>query len=228
MKNFCGLALAIAMVFAAHAADALTITSSSVTITSADVGQTFTINYNGTSGGSTIAGLTASAVFTVTAVTNNSITLSALMTNTSSSPITASRISAFGFDTNPNLQSATASGFFNTTVLNSSLPSGFGNIDFCVKNGQNNNCSGGGGTGITIGANGTTTMVLTFGSSITNGVTFSNFGVRYQSIAGAGNVTSAVGHGTPGTPPIPEPTSAAVFGLGALILGASLRKQKLF
>jgi hypothetical protein len=31
--------------------------------------------------------------------------------------------------------------------------------------------------------------------------------------------------GTPTTPPIPEPTSMAVFGLGALMVGAALRKR---
>jgi hypothetical protein len=31
--------------------------------------------------------------------------------------------------------------------------------------------------------------------------------------------------GTPSTPPVPEPTAMAVFGLGALIVGAALRKR---
>jgi hypothetical protein len=188
------------------------------------VGQSFTITYDGQSGGSTIGGLSASAVYTVSAVTSSSITLSVALTNTSSSPITASRVSAFGFDTDPNLVGASATGFFGGVVFGSSLPSQFGSLEFCAKNGQLNNCHGGGGTGIALGATGTTTLVLDVGSTA-KGVTFSNFGVRYQSITGAGAVTSAVGRGTPGTPPIPEPTSMAVFGLGALIVGAALRKR---
>jgi PEP-CTERM motif len=167
------------------------------------------------------------AVMTVVGVSSTSITLSVAITNTSSSPITGLRVSVFGFDTNPNVLSAAATGFFSGTVVQSGLqlPSGFGSIEMCVKNGQLNNCSGGGGTGISLGQSGTTNLTLNFSSIGASGVTFSNFGVRYQSITGAGNVTSAVGRGTPQTPPIPEPASMAVFGLGALMVGAALRKR---
>jgi hypothetical protein len=218
------LAVAV-LALLATSSNALTITATDVTVTAADVGQSFTVDYDGfVNGGSVINGLTSSAVMSVVAVSSTSITLSVAITNTSSSPITGSRVSVFGFDTNPNVVSAAASGFFSGTVVKSGLqlPSGFGSIEMCVKNGQTNNCSGGGGTGIAMGASGTTTLTLNFSSIGASGVTFSNFGVRYQSLSGAGNVTSAVGRGTP-TPPIPEPTSMAVFGLGALIVGAALR-----
>jgi PEP-CTERM motif len=216
------LALAVAVLLVAPASQALTITASDVTVTAADVGQSFTISYDGQSSGTTISGLTASAVYTVTAVTANSISLSVLLSNTSSNPISASRVSVFGFDTNPNVTSASASGAFGTTVLGGALPSGFGSIELCFKNGQGNNCQGGGGTGISLGQSGTTNLTLNFASIGASGVTFSNFGVRYQSIVGAGGITSAVGRGTP---PVPEPASMALFGLGALIVGASLRKR---
>jgi hypothetical protein len=219
------LLLVPAFLLLSAVSNALTVSATDVTITSADVGQSFTVDYNGFINGSTIInGLTASAIYTVSGVTSTSITLTVAMTNTSSSPITGSRISAFGFDTNPNLTSATASGFFSGTVLNSAFPSQFGSIELCVKNGQTNNCSGGGGTGITLGQNGTTTVTVNFSSIGSSGVTLSNFGVRYQSITGSNLTTSAVGRGTT-TPPIPEPTSMAVFGLGALIVGAALRKR---
>jgi hypothetical protein len=195
--------------------------SQAVTITSSDVGDSFVIVYDGQSDGSTIAGLTASATFTVTGFTSNSLTLEVELTNTSSGPITDSRISVFGFDTDPTLASADASGFFVGTVLNGALPSGFGSIDLCVKNGQTNNCQGGGGTGIGIGATETTTVTLGFSGPI-DSITLSNFGVRYQSIVGAGATTSAVGRGTP---PVPEPSSIALFALGAGIVGASLHRR---
>jgi hypothetical protein len=226
MRNLTRFAAALVLFAAASASQALTITATDVTITSADVGQTFSISYNGFVNTSTIVnGLTASAVYTVQAVSSTSITLAVDMTNTSSSPITSSRVSVFGFDTNPNITGAIATGAFNVTVQGGSLPSGFGAIELCVKNGQGNNCQGGGGTGIAQGATGTTTLTLNFASIGASGVTLSNFGVRYQSIAGAGNVTSAVGRGTPGTPPVPEPAAMALFGLGALIVGAKLRKR---
>jgi len=221
------LLVALFALAVASASSALTITATDVTVTSADVGQSFTIIYDGQTSGNVINGLTASAVYTVQAVSSTSITLSVAMSNTSSSPITSSRVSVFGFDTNPNITSATASGAFNVTVQGGALPSGFGNIEVCFKNGQGNNCQGGGGTGITLGQSGSTNLVLNFSSIGASGVTFSNFGVRYQSIAGAGNITSAVGKGTPGTPPVPEPGAMAVFGLGALLVGAALRKRVL-
>jgi hypothetical protein len=218
------LLLALSFLFAT-ASTALTVTATDVTVTSADVGQSFAINYDGQTGGNVINGLTASAVMSIVSVSSTSITLSVAITNTSSSPISGSRVSVFGFDTNPNVVSAVASGAFGGTVMGGQLPSGFGSIELCVKNGQTNNCSGGGGTGITLGQSGTTNLTLNFASIGASGVTFSNFGVRYQSITGAGNVTSAVGRGTPQSPPIPEPASIAVFGLGALIVGTALRKR---
>jgi hypothetical protein len=211
----------LAALLVASASQAFTIDASGVTITAADVNDSFVIVYDGQSDGSPIAGLSASATFTVTAFSGNSLTLEVELTNTSSSPITDSRVSVFGFDTNPTLASADASGFFVGTVLDGALPSGFGSIDLCVKNGQTNNCQGGGGTGIGIGDTETTTVTLFFGADIEN-VTLSNFGVRYQSIVGAGDTTSAVGRGTP---PVPEPSAIALFALGAGIVGASLRRR---
>jgi len=222
------LLAAAVLALLATSSNALTVTATDVTVTAADVGQSFTVDYNGfVNGGTVVNGLTSSAVMTVVGVSSTSITLSVAITNTSSSPITGSRVSVFGFDTNPNVISAAATGFFTGTVVKSGLqlPSGFGSIEMCVKNGQLNNCSGGGGTGISLGQSGTTNLTLNFTSIGASGVTFSNFGVRYQSITGAGNVSSAVGRGTPQTPPIPEPASLAVFGLGALMVGAALRKR---
>jgi hypothetical protein len=225
MRAIRSLVLASAALLASGSAQALSITATDVTITSGDVGQTFSISYNGFVNTSTIvSGLTASALYTVQSVSSTSITLSVDMTNTTSSPLT-SRVSVFGFDTDPSITGATASGAFNVTVQNSALPSGFGAIELCVKNGQANGCQGGGGTGIAQGTTGTTTLTLNFASIGASGVTLSNFGVRYQSITGAGNVNSAVGRGTPGTPPVPEPAAMALFGVGALIVGAKLRKR---
>lgn len=215
------LVTSLAALLLASASQAFTITASGVTITAADVNGSFVIVYDGQSDGSPIAGLSASATFTVTAFGDDSITLVVALTNTSSSPITDSRVSVFGFDTSPTVDSASATGFFVGTVLDGALPSGFGAIDLCVKNGQTNNCQGGGGTGIGFGDTGTTTLTLGFVGPI-DSVTLSNFGVRYQSIVGAGDTTSAVGRGTP---PIPEPASIALFALGAGIVGASLHRR---
>ncbi len=217
-------AITIAMMLVAGAAQALTITSSGVNVTAGDVGQSFTITYAAQNGGNTINGLTATTVYTVTGVTGTSISLSAVLSNTSSAPIVGSSVSLFGFDTNPDVSSASASGAFGSTVLGGSLPSGFGAIELCFTN-NSNRCRGGGG-GIRIGQSGTTNLTLNFGAIGDGGVTFSNFGVRYQSVVGAGSVVNAVGRGrTTTAPPVPEPAATAVFGLGALLVGAALRKR---
>ena len=203
-----------------------------ITLGAANIGTNYTLNYNGFSDGTTISGLTGSTTFTLTGISGNDYTFGYSVANTSSTPITASRISSFAFNTNPDIASATSTGAFSYTTLNSNYPNGIGNVDVCFKDASTGSCAGGGGGGLTIGESGTGTFTLSFSQPISS-LTLSDFYLRYQSITGAGNVTSASGAGTltgtsggtSGGTSVPEPGMLRLLSLG-LIGTALLRRRR--
>ncbi len=165
-----------------------------ITLDGSSIGNNYTFTYNGFSDGTTINGLTGSTTFTLTAVSPTSYTFAYSVSNTTSSPLT-SRISSFAFNTDPNISSATSTGAFSYTTLNSNYPNGIGTVDVCFKDAKTGSCAGGGSGGLTTGQTGTGSFTLNFSQPLTS-LTLSDFFVRYQSITGAGNVTSASGSGT--------------------------------
>src|SRR3546814_1163492 len=64
-----------------------------IKLDSGDVGNSFTVDYDGYTGSGTIDGLASQIVFTLTGTTDNSYTLSYAVANTSDTPITGSRVS---------------------------------------------------------------------------------------------------------------------------------------
>ena len=198
-----------------------------ITLDPSSVGQSYTFNYNGFSDGTTINGLTASTTFTLTSTTANSYTFSYSVANTTSDPLT-SRISSFAFNTDPTISSATSTGAFSYTTLDSNYPNGIGNVDVCFKDAATGSCAGGGSGGLTTGDSGTGSFTLNFSSPISS-LTLSDFFVRYQSITGAGNVTSASGEGTmtsTGGTSVPEPGVLGMM-LGGIAAIALLRRRRL-
>jgi hypothetical protein len=203
------------------------------------VGGSFTVYFNGIIEGAVQSGLTSEITFEVTSIdtSTNTIALDYSITNTSSDPVTFSRVSAFGFNSTPDLadNGAVITGVFWREHYDRNVPQLGTTFEFCGNNNIGNSCSGGGFSGVTIGNTGGGTLTLTFGSSIAGGAELTDFFVRYQSIYGVtcgqgsdwrSRWTDCSGVGV-STPPIPEPAAMAVFGVGALIVGAALRKRAL-
>jgi LPXTG-motif cell wall-anchored protein len=167
-----------------------------ITVTPEDLGESFTVDFNGYADGETIGGLTGQASFTLTAATLQSYTFAYEVMNTSSDPIDTSRISVFGFNTNPDIESASSTGEFDITATDANVPNGFGQVDVCFKGaGGSNSCSGGGGGGVAIGETGSGTLTLSFTDAVAE-LSLSDFFVRYQSVSGGGAPGSATGSGT--------------------------------
>ena len=225
-----GLRAGIAL--AAFMAMCGTANADSITLGSADIGSSFTLDYNGFSGGTNISGLTGSTTFKLTSITGNTYNFDYSVSNTSSAPVTDSRISSFAFNTDPTIQSATSDGAFSYTTLNSNYPNTIGTVDVCFKDAKTGSCAGGGSGGLDIGQSGSGSFTLSFSQPVSS-LTLSDFFVRYQSISGAGNVSSASGQGTltssggttTGGTSVPEPGMIGLFGIGLVGLGL-LRRRK--
>ncbi len=202
----------------------------SITLDSGDVGSNYTLNYDGFSGGTSIDGLTGSTTFTLTGVSGNDYTFSYSVANTSSAPVTGSRISSFAFDTNPNITSASSTGAFSYTTLNSSYPNGIGSVDVCFKDAATGSCAGGGSGGLTVGQTGTGNFTLSFAQPVSS-LTLSDFYVRYQSITGVPGISSASGSGSltstsSGGTPVPEPGMLGLLAGGAIALHLIQRRRR--
>ena len=222
--NVISKALAAAALFAGTttAANAAVIVNGN----SYGAGQSFTLFFDGYGGApAVIPGLTSNIKFTVSSISGSQYKIDYLIDNTSSAPITGSRVSIFGFqNVTPNYSSASVTGIFDT-VGTGNVPN-FGTVEFCATT---VNCSGGGSAGVDINttydmAHSGGTVTLNFAAP--GDITLDDFFVRYQSIAGAGEVTSAIGREIPPPPAVPEPATWALMLAGFGAAGVAMRRSR--
>ena len=201
--------------------------TAAVVITGGTTGTVFTVNFDGNVATTPVAGLTSQIVFKFEQLLNGGKTykFSYTLNNTSSSPITASRVSGFAFNTTPNIASASATGLFTNTHIPAALPNGVGAVELCVNGG--NTCQGGANGGVSKGLSGTGTFSLNF-TTAQSQIQFDQFFVRYQSIAGTRLGDSGTGTGTLYVPPaVPEPTTWMMFLFGFAAIGSAIRHGRL-
>ena len=223
------------------AAAALVATPANAAVTIGGSGAGTTLTTSGTSGGSAvldfngfvgsaagvIAGLTSKLTLAFSSITNAGTTFNFGYTleNNASSPVTASRISRFGFDVAPNIASASSTGTYDFADMGGNQPNGVGVVEVCFKDTSNSGCTGGPG-GITLGQTGSGTLSLTFASAQT-AITLSNFFTRYQSLSYPGTEEgSASGQISTPTSPVPEPAAWMLMILGFAGIGFAMRKQR--
>jgi hypothetical protein len=210
-----------------------------IVLDSSDVGQSFTIDYNGFADDTVIDNLTASTTFTLTSVTSDTYTFDYVVNNTTDSGV-GSRVSSFAFNTNPDIIDASSTGVYDYTVTDSNYPNGIGTVDVCFKAGDSNSCAGNQG-GLTAGQTGTGTLSLSFTGPISS-LSLDDFFVRYQSITGVDGITSASGQqtsssstggsttsggtSTSGGTPVPAPGMLVLFGMSLLGVGFMRRHDR--
>jgi hypothetical protein len=157
------------------------------------------------------------------------------LANTSGGSVTASRLASFGFDVNPNVSGASATGMFDLSTRNSNISNGI-SVEVCFRD-AGGNCNGGGNGGLTIGQaipNGAfpnNTFTLLFAQA-QSAIQLDRFVVRYQSINTVGGLNGGSGVGIVGDGPldplggVPEPASWAMLIAGFGLVGATMRRRK--
>jgi hypothetical protein len=214
------LALALALVGRAGAATVVSWTPS-------DVGQSRTILFNGFSpaylGGSTpVPGLTAKLTLTLNSVTGHDWTFGYDLTNTSTSPITSSRVTVFGFDVAEPYAGATSTGLFNSPHSGATQLVGTRNL--CFSTIGFGSCIGSWFGGVPKGGSATGIFDLKY-TAAQIGIQLSNLFVAYQGVsaptlclchqnaAGLGSAT-------------PEPSTWVMLITGVAALGSQLRRRR--
>ncbi|MDC8755197.1 cistern family PEP-CTERM protein [Erythrobacter sp. sf7] len=201
--------VAIGFALSSPAQAAVTIDGGQVTVTGVD--DTFNVSFNGLSDGQVVRGLSSLLTLTVISVGSNWVFKYSL-DNTGAGTVTG-----FGFNVSPDVVGVMADGTYGNESLGFKA-AGF-RAETCFQAGSGS-CPNGNHKNIS--DPGTGTLTLQFGSA-KNEITLSNFVNRTQSFQ-IGNVSSAVGQGTP-VSPVPEPATWAMMLLGFGLVGAAMRRR---
>jgi len=187
--------------------------------------QGFTLFFNGVSDpdGSPVTGLGSQLDLVFRSTDGLNWNFDFEIINRSEAPHTSSRVTAFGFDTDP----------YNPIISSSSEDSDYGrvsagsiansfSVDFCLIGSPNGGptCAGGANIGPLPGNSIGGSFSMAFGNSM-DALTLSDFHTRYQSTANSsgsasGNVISSV----------PEPGTWAMMLFGFAGVGAAMRRRR--
>ncbi len=205
--------------------------SFSETLTPADVGQSFSVDWNyasnTSSGGSLTSPLNAVGTFTVDSLSSSSLVLSATIDNTTAltSGLTQASLMSLGIGSSPTGTASitTAGSVFNAAAPgsgpNETFPGGFTGINACVFN-SGGGCAGGSiSDGLAAGSSDSFVLALdgTFGSSPS--ITLSDFAVKFQT-----NINSYE-FGGESLSETPEPGTLLLFGTALFLsLGPAFRR----
>jgi len=196
-----------------------------VVVNSGDIGFTGVTGIQGQINGVNQPGLTGLLGLTYTGLSNGGLTynFAYVVSNTSSTPITASRISSFAFETNPNITAAASTGVYNDPNLPANGYPGFlpGNVEFCFGSSPNT-CEGGGG--LDKGQSAAGSFSLTFASVLAS-IDLQTAYFRFQSIVGGVGGNSGAGYNHDIVIINPNlvdntPVPGAVWLFGSVVAGA--------
>lgn len=199
-------------------------TTGTVTVTGAS-GGTVVINMNGSTESGLVPGLSGQLELRFESAVNGLYTFGYTLRNTSTAPTTASRINAFGFDTDPDIVEGGARILSGSVIddirYDTTVPNGIGRVEICFTT---HNCAGGGGTGLTIGQSTTGRFSLQFANTSMSTLSIGNLALRYQAVDAPG----VVGGSATGvvTTAVPEPGTWALMLLGFGAVGFSMRRRR--
>ncbi|MEO6717622.1 MAG: cistern family PEP-CTERM protein [Novosphingobium sp.] len=225
--QFFAWAAAVAGLFVASSALA-----NPITFSASDIGKTYIVDYVDPAGGASPGGLSATAMFTLTGITDlryelvgidfTAFDFNYVVTNTSDI-IKNSIVSGMAFNISPDLLLAGntfSDGIlreFSNTDVYSSYPNGgpsfdvcFASIEKCADSNQ----------GLSTGASDISSIRIGLYNHVPS-ITIDDFFVRFQSISSGGNLTSTTGIGTVRSSDVPAPSMLVLFGLAVLALGVS-------
>ena len=195
-----------------------------------DVGVSHTVDFDGLSpvyfnASVPVPGLTSKLILTLDSIVGKNWTFSYDLFNTSSAPVTSSRVTTFGFDI-PDYAGVTSTGTFFRPGTGA-VPI-LGNRALCFRTIVTGGCSGSFFGGVAKGANAAGLFTLKLAAAQVN-VQLSNFFVRYQGInAPRLCLCNQSGVGTGVVSAVPEPSTWAMMitGFGAIGMATRGRRRR--